>query len=63
MNQGMPDVCLTPAAPSPIPVPYPNLAMHAMAVPFCPTIQPCRGVGTKTARRGAGACLAAASGA
>ena len=24
---GFPDVCLTPAAPAPIPVPYPNLAM------------------------------------
>ena len=38
MNMGFPDVCLTPAVPSPIPVPYPNMAMHAMAAPFCPTI-------------------------
>jgi carboxyl-terminal processing protease len=38
MNMGMPDVCLTPAAPSPIPVPYPNMAMHAMASPVCSTI-------------------------
>jgi carboxyl-terminal processing protease len=38
MNMGFPDVCLTPAVPSPIPIPYPNLAMNAMAVPFLPTI-------------------------
>lgn len=38
MNIGFPDVCLTPAAPAPIPVPYPNLAMNAMAVPFSPNI-------------------------
>ena len=23
---GFPDVCLTPAAPSPVPIPYPNIA-------------------------------------
>lgn len=34
MNFGMPDVCLTPAVPAPIPVPYPNLGMNAMAAPF-----------------------------
>lgn len=28
-----PDVCLTPAAPSPIPVPYPNIATSTMADP------------------------------
>jgi carboxyl-terminal processing protease len=38
MNMGFPDVCLTPAFPSPIPIPYPNMGMHAMAAPFCPTI-------------------------
>ncbi len=38
MNIGFPDVCLTPAAPSPIPVPYPNQASHATAVPFSPNI-------------------------
>ena len=38
MNMGFPDVCLTPAVPSPIPIPYPNMAMNAMAAPFCPTI-------------------------
>jgi hypothetical protein len=29
----VPDTCLTPAAPSPIPVPYPNLASTSMADP------------------------------
>jgi hypothetical protein len=27
----MPDVCLTPAAPSPVPIPYPNFGMLATA--------------------------------
>jgi carboxyl-terminal processing protease len=34
MNQGFPDVCLTPMGPVTVPVPYPNMAMHATAVPF-----------------------------
>ena len=38
MNMGFPDVCLTPAGPAPVPIPYPNMAMHAMAAPFCPTV-------------------------
>ncbi|HEY4118865.1 MAG TPA: S41 family peptidase [Byssovorax sp.] len=38
MNMGFPDVCLTPAVPAPVPIPYPNMAMNAMAAPFCPTI-------------------------
>jgi carboxyl-terminal processing protease len=38
MNMGFPDVCLTPSFPAPIPIPYPNMGMHAMAAPFCPTI-------------------------
>jgi carboxyl-terminal processing protease len=38
MNMGFPDVCLTPAVPAPLPIPYPNMAMHAMAVPTAPTI-------------------------
>jgi carboxyl-terminal processing protease len=38
MNMGFPDVCLTPAGPAVVPIPYPNMAMHAMAVPTCPTI-------------------------
>lgn len=29
----VPDVCMTPAAPAPIPVPYPNIAMTDMADP------------------------------
>ena len=38
MNMGFPDVCLTPSVPAPIPIPYPNIAMNAMAATFCPTI-------------------------
>jgi len=38
MNLGFPDVCMTPMAPSPIPIPYPNLGMNAMAMPFIPNI-------------------------
>ena len=37
MNSGFPDVCLTP--PVPLPVPYPNFALHAMAVPFSPVVK------------------------
>jgi hypothetical protein len=33
MDLGFPDVCLTPAVPAPIPVPYPNIAMSPMAIP------------------------------
>lgn len=29
----VPDVCMTPAVPSPIPVPYPNIAMSDLADP------------------------------
>jgi len=51
MNTGFPDVCTTPAAPSPIPVPYPNMGMNAMSVPFVPNIMvsmaPCHNMGTK----------------
>ena len=38
MNVGFPDVCLTPAAPSPIPIPYPNFAMNAQAAPFATSV-------------------------
>jgi carboxyl-terminal processing protease len=38
MNDGFPDVCLTPVGPVPVPVPYPNMAMHATAVPFAPNV-------------------------
>lgn len=34
MNIGFPDVCLTPAFPAPIPIPYPNFALNAQAAPF-----------------------------
>src|SRR5271154_4879006 len=37
-NIGFPDVCLTPAGPAMVPVPYPNMAMNAQAVPFSPTV-------------------------
>jgi hypothetical protein len=33
MDMASPDVCLTPAAPSPVPIPYPNMAMSEEAVP------------------------------
>jgi hypothetical protein len=33
MDFGFPDVCLTPAVPAPVPIPYPNMAMGPTAVP------------------------------
>lgn len=33
-NFNFPDVCLTPAAPSPLPIPYPNFGFTMMAAPF-----------------------------
>jgi carboxyl-terminal processing protease len=36
---GFPDVCLTPAAPSPVPVPYPNIGMNAQAAPFATSVK------------------------
>jgi carboxyl-terminal processing protease len=33
-NIGFPDVCLTPAGPAVVPIPYPNLAMNAQATAF-----------------------------
>jgi carboxyl-terminal processing protease len=38
MNMGFPDVCLTPAAPAPLPIPYPNIGMNAMSMPFVPNV-------------------------
>ena len=32
-NFAFPDVCLTPAGPAVVPVPYPNIAMQPMGVP------------------------------
>lgn len=33
MDLAFPDVCLTPAVPAPIPIPYPNFAMGPTAIP------------------------------
>ncbi|MFW5501448.1 MULTISPECIES: DUF4150 domain-containing protein [unclassified Maridesulfovibrio] len=33
MDMGFPDVCLTPAGPVPVPVPYPNIAESATSAP------------------------------
>lgn len=33
MDMGFPDVCLTPAGPAVVPVPYPNIAMGPTAIP------------------------------
>jgi hypothetical protein len=33
MDFAFPDVCLTPAVPAPIPIPYPNIAMGPTAIP------------------------------
>jgi len=38
MNLRFPDVCLTPAAPAPIPIPYPNMANNCQAVSFSPNV-------------------------
>ena len=39
MNIGFPDVCLTPAGPAVVPVPYPNFAMAAQAAAFSPVVK------------------------
>lgn len=33
MDIAFPDVCLTPAVPAPVPVPYPNIASGSTAIP------------------------------
>ncbi|NUP14464.1 MAG: DUF4150 domain-containing protein [Polyangiaceae bacterium] len=38
LNFGFPDVCRTPIGPLIIPIPYPNFAAHAMAIPFSPVV-------------------------
>lgn len=38
MNVGFPDVCVTPVGPVPTPIPYPNMALNATAVPFAMTV-------------------------
>jgi carboxyl-terminal processing protease len=51
MNIGFPDVCLTPVGPAVVPIPYPNFALNAMAVPFSPvvkvTMMPALNMGSK----------------
>ncbi len=39
MNIGGPDVCLTPVGPAVVPIPYPNFALNAQAVPFSPIVK------------------------
>jgi hypothetical protein len=36
MNLGIPDVCLTP--PVPVPIPYPNISMGPVTAPFCANV-------------------------
>lgn len=38
MNVGFPDVCVTPVGPVGVPIPYPNMALNATAVPFAPNV-------------------------
>jgi carboxyl-terminal processing protease len=38
MNIGFPDVCVTPVGPVPTPIPYPNMALNATAVPFAESV-------------------------
>lgn len=33
MDFAFPDVCLTPAVPAPVPIPYPNMALSPTAIP------------------------------
>ncbi|MGQ2997485.1 DUF4150 domain-containing protein [Variovorax sp.] len=68
-DMAFPDVCMTPAAPSPIPVPYPNTALGPTAIPNCPTILlmggPAHNLGTTTPMTNgdnAGVLLGVASG-
>jgi carboxyl-terminal processing protease len=39
MNLGFPDVCNTVVGPATVPIPYPNVAMNAMAAPFSPIVK------------------------
>ncbi len=52
MDLGFPDVCLTPAVPAPIPIPYPNIAMGPTAIPSQFTVfvmaMPSHNMGTTT---------------
>jgi hypothetical protein len=52
MDMGFPDVCLTPAGPVVVPVPYPNIAMGPTAIPNQTTVMimamPAHNLGTTT---------------
>ena len=52
MDLGFPDVCLTPAGPVVVPVPYPNIAMGPTAIPNQTTVlimaMPAHNLGTTT---------------
>lgn len=51
MNTGFPDVCATPTPAGPVPIPYPNIGMNAMAMPFIPNVlvsmAPAQNMGSK----------------
>ena len=38
MDLGFPDVCLTPAPPAVVPIPYPNIGLGPMAAGFYPKV-------------------------
>ena len=38
MDMAFPDVCLTPAGPAVVPIPYPNIAMGPTAIPSQVTV-------------------------
>ena len=38
MDMGIPDVCLTPAGPIPVPTPYPNIAQSMLTAPAAYTV-------------------------
>jgi Domain of unknown function (DUF4150) len=52
MDMGFPDVCLTPAGPAVVPIPYPNIAMGPTAIPNQMTLlimaMPAHNLGTIT---------------
>ena len=52
MDMGFPDVCLTPAGPVVVPIPYPNIAMGPTAIPNQTTVlimaMPAHNLGTTT---------------
>ena len=69
MDTGFPDVCLTPTAVGPVPVPYPNIAMGPTAIPNVPNVlfvaMPAHNLGTQiplTNGDNAGVALGVASG-